>query len=67
VKEPKKPRSTRRKALARVPSDAAPRCGLCGKHEQLTRTDCCGQWICDDEDNYGMGLGDLIFEHAKKV
>jgi hypothetical protein len=29
-----------------------PRCGLCGKTENLTRTECCGQWICDDEDNY---------------
>src|SRR5262245_25583876 len=26
-----------------------PRCGLCGKAERLTRTPCCGNWICDDE------------------
>ncbi|MCU0565756.1 MAG: hypothetical protein MUF49_04070 [Oculatellaceae cyanobacterium Prado106] len=31
-----------------------PRCGLCGKTENLTKTDCCGNWICDDEDNYVM-------------
>jgi hypothetical protein len=31
-----------------------PRCGLCGKTENLTRTECCGQWICDDEDQYVM-------------
>ncbi len=28
------------------------RCGLCGKTTNLTRTDCCGNWICDDEDKY---------------
>ena len=27
-------------------------CGLCGKRTKLTRTECCGQWICDDEANY---------------
>jgi hypothetical protein len=34
--------------------DAGARCGLCGKKGKLTRTDCCGQWICDDEDKYVM-------------
>jgi len=29
-----------------------PHCGLCGKTTNLTRTPCCGQWICDDEDQY---------------
>ena len=29
-----------------------PRCGLCGKIKKLTKTECCGQWICDDEDKY---------------
>ncbi len=29
-----------------------PRCGLCGKRGKLTRTECCGNWICDDEDKY---------------
>ena len=33
---------------------ARPRCGLCGKTTKLTKTDCCGQWICDDEDQYVM-------------
>jgi hypothetical protein len=28
------------------------KCGLCGKKGKLTRTECCGQWICDDEDKY---------------
>jgi len=31
-----------------------PRCGLCGKTKKLTKTECCGQWICDDEDKYVM-------------
>ena len=31
-----------------------PRCGLCGKTRNLTKTECCGQWICDDEHNYAM-------------
>ena len=33
-------------------------CGLCGKTENLTRTECCGQWICDDEHEY------VLFSHA---
>ena len=28
------------------------KCGLCGKKGKLTRTECCGQWICDDGDEY---------------
>jgi len=31
---------------------AKPRCGLCGKAGKLIRTECCGKWICDDEDRY---------------
>lgn len=34
--------------------DEIPRCGLCGKTGNLTKTECCGQWICDDEDQYVM-------------
>ncbi|MEW6730860.1 MAG: hypothetical protein AB1489_05960 [Acidobacteriota bacterium] len=30
------------------------RCGLCGKTRKLTKTPCCDQWICDDEDKYVM-------------
>ena len=29
-----------------------PRCGLCGKSGKLTRTSCCGNWICNDADKY---------------
>jgi len=32
----------------------AARCGLCGKTENLTRTECCNNWVCDDEDSYVM-------------
>jgi hypothetical protein len=31
-----------------------PKCGLCGKTKKLTRTDCCGNWICDDLEKYVM-------------
>jgi hypothetical protein len=44
------------KARAKTPKkdkpDGKPRCGLCGKTKKLTKTECCGQWICDDEDKY---------------
>jgi hypothetical protein len=38
---------------------SGPRCGLCGKGGKLTRTECCGQWICDDEDKY------VVFSYAR--
>ena len=38
----------------RQPADDKPRCGLCGKTKNLTKTECCGNWICDDEHNYVM-------------
>jgi hypothetical protein len=28
------------------------KCGLCGKKKRLYKTDCCGNWICDDQDKY---------------
>lgn len=30
------------------------KCGLCGKTGRLTKTPCCDNWICDDEDKYVM-------------
>ena len=33
-------------------------CGLCGNTEKLTKTSCCGNWICDDEDQY------VVFSYA---
>ncbi|HJT33631.1 MAG TPA: hypothetical protein VJ783_16415 [Pirellulales bacterium] len=41
------------------PTRAAPRCGLCGKRGKLTKTECCGNWICDDEDSY------VLFSYAR--
>lgn len=35
------------------------RCGLCGRTSKLTRTECCGNWICDDEDRY------VLFSYAR--
>lgn len=35
-------------------SDVVPRCGLCGKTTQLTKTECCDNWICDDEHKYRL-------------
>ena len=36
-----------------------PRCGLCGSTtKKLTRTPCCGNWICDDEEDY------VLFSYA---
>jgi hypothetical protein len=40
-------------------SKSHPRCGLCGKTGKLTKTECCGQWICDDADQY------VLFSYAR--
>jgi hypothetical protein len=42
------------KEQRRVWQQSRPRCGLCGKTSNLTKTDCCGNWICDDEHKYVM-------------
>ena len=36
-----------------------PKCGLCGKTKNLTKTDCCANWICDDEHKY------VLFSYAR--
>jgi hypothetical protein len=36
------------------------RCGLCGKSTNLVQTECCGQWICDDEGKY------VLFSYSRK-
>ena len=53
--------ATAKKAPKRVPAVKAARrcCGLCGKTTRLTKTECCGHWICDDEDNY------VLFSYAR--
>lgn len=38
---------------AKTKSDK-PRCGLCGKARKLTKTECCGNWICDDHGKYAL-------------
>lgn len=36
------------------------RCGLCGStRKELRKTDCCGNWICNDEGNY------VLFSYAR--
>lgn len=30
------------------------KCGLCGKTGNLTKTECCGNWICDDAHTYQL-------------
>jgi hypothetical protein len=47
----KKPRSAK--------TTSKPKCGLCGKTRKLTKTACCGNWICDDQDKY------VIFTYAR--
>jgi hypothetical protein len=34
------------------PKGKKPCCGLCGKVGKVRETDCCGNWICDDQDKY---------------
>jgi hypothetical protein len=47
-----------RKAAAKPAAGVKPRCGLCGKTRKLTKTECCDQWICDDEGSY------VLFSYA---
>lgn len=35
------------------------KCGLCGKSGRLRKTECCNEWICDDEDEY------VLFSYAR--
>jgi len=72
-KQKPKNRKTRRQPPAKKPArvarlspldtivahDGTPRCGLCGKTENLTKTECCDNWICNDEDQY------VIFSYAR--
>lgn len=43
----------RRAAPEKNASQTKRRCGLCGSTaKRLTKTPCCNNWICDDEENY---------------
>jgi len=44
--------------LSRAERNSRPQCGLCGSTENLTQTECCGEWICNDEDQY------VLFSYA---
>jgi DNA-directed RNA polymerase subunit RPC12/RpoP len=48
----KKKGSTKRTASTKAKGDR--RCGLCGATTNLVKTECCGNWICNDEENYVM-------------
>lgn len=50
---PARRKAARQNSQIRSPSTGH-RCGLCGKARNLVRTECCGQWICDDEGNYAL-------------
>lgn len=54
MKTPKKTETAKTTATAQATPGAVRRCGLCGKKTKLTRTECCNQWICDDEEGYVM-------------
>jgi len=54
----------KKKVRERIKKEIAPenlrRCGLCGSTtKRLTRTECCGNSICDDEDEY------VLFSYAR--
>jgi len=53
---PKKKASKTAKPRPAKQASAKPvaRCGLCGKTKNLTKTECCGNWICDDEHTYQL-------------
>src|SRR5690348_6145951 len=55
----KKPQRKPKRIVRGERPSASRRCGLCGKTRKLTRTECCGQWICDDEDQY------VLFSYAR--
>jgi hypothetical protein len=59
VSEPRggKKRKRRRRVARRRPRaklSGQRRCGLCGATTNLTKTECCGNWICDDELKYRL-------------
>ena len=48
-----KKRISKGKAAVASPNSEK-KCGLCGATKNLVRTECCGNWICDDEKDYVM-------------
>lgn len=46
--------------MRRTNETEAKQCGLCGSRDKaLTRTPCCGNWVCEDEDEY------VLFSYAR--
>jgi len=55
-----KKKAARKQAKGKAVAKDRPRCGLCGSTaKRLTRTECCDNWICDDEDEY------VLFSYAR--
>jgi len=54
----KKTSSKANKENPNHPNTKTHRCGLCGSTRKLTRTECCNNLICDDEDQY------ILFSYA---
>lgn len=50
----RKKRKLSKKTSSPVVSKEKPSCGLCGKTMNLTLTECCGNWICNDEHKYQL-------------
>jgi len=50
----KKKKAALRKRSKRNRAATSKRCGLCGGTKRLTKTECCGRWICDDEHEYQL-------------
>jgi hypothetical protein len=46
--------SSKARSTSKAAGKEKPRCGLCDKRGKLVKTECCGQWICDDEESYVM-------------
>jgi len=59
MKEPRKKRQRKARPSSAAVRSERPRCGLCGKTGKLTKTECCDNWICDDEDRY------VLFSYAR--
>jgi hypothetical protein len=58
ISKPEK-RQKKAKTNAKKSSGNKPKCGLCGKSGKIMKTDCCGNYICDDQDSY------VLFSYAR--
>lgn len=54
TKKKKMAKKTIAKATSSAQLKSGPACELCGKRKNVMQTQCCGHWICDDEENYVM-------------